>query len=534
MIVRCPECSTGFKLPDDQLSTDGVKLRCSKCEHVFRFRETEDGDTEVFYRDSDHERNESGTSSNDADDEEPRELERSGAPGLRSSGKGSKSASSDYNPFPHANLSNNDEQDEGDEESTDDSASADAGSAGGLDLGADEDDDPFDGAFDEEEDKEGEDILKTRSAPNESAPSGPSGTDKPPQAAQPAAVGASPPPNAGPPPGASGGSKETASNQAPAARESETSDVFAQQDSPYRPEEMVDPSFGSDGPSFDPDQGVVDEQQPSGQAPPPGGGQQPNQPAGAGQTPRTQRRQQAASTPTGAQDFGATAASTSHSAQGAADSGSWAADESPDQPIEPHTVGGSGLQKFANLLLIALIVGIGFFGVVAFLSGGIIDFQRFDHTLQVAFEGAEFEPRSDWVDQGPAVVPAPEDPVRFEGIFATPLKVGEERVILLRGRARNVGEESYESLKVRGILRDSDERVITETTAPLGADLIPSELSETESVDEALAEVPGESTGLGPDDHETFSLIFDEVPEGVFQDLDVTYKVETVDTEPGQ
>ncbi|MFW5966825.1 MAG: zinc-ribbon domain-containing protein [Persicimonas sp.] len=519
MIVRCPECSTGFKLPDDQLSTEGVKLRCSKCKHVFRFRETEDGDTEVFYRDSDRERNESGASSDD-DDEEPRELERSGAPGLRTSKKSSKSASSDYNPFPHANLSDDDESDR----DTDDE------SGGGLDLGDDEDDDPFDGAFDDEEDDEDEDILQPRSAPGQSAPSGPPG-GKPPQAAQPAGVGASAPTNAGPPPGAQTGPKESAADQAPATGGGENSDVFAQQDSPYRPEEMVDPSFGSDGPSFDPDQGVVDEQQPSGQAQSPPGGQRPNQPAGAAQSPRTQRRQQAASESAGAQSFGATTASTTHTAQGAAESSSWTVDEEPEQPIEPHTVGGSGLQKFANLLLITLIVGIGFFGVIAFLSGGFIDFQRFDHMLEVAFDDAEFEPRSDWVDEGPAVVPAPEDPVRFEAIFATPLKVGDDRVILLRGRAKNVGEDSYPSAKVRGILRDSDERVITETTAPLGADLIPSELSETESLDEALDKMPEETSGLEADDYETFSLIFDEVPEGVFQDLDVTYKVETVDAE---
>lgn len=36
MIVKCEQCSTRFKIPDDKVSDKGVKVRCSKCGHTFR------------------------------------------------------------------------------------------------------------------------------------------------------------------------------------------------------------------------------------------------------------------------------------------------------------------------------------------------------------------------------------------------------------------------------------------------------------------------------------------------------------------
>lgn len=35
MIVTCPNCASRFRLPDDKIGPDGVKLRCGKCKHVF-------------------------------------------------------------------------------------------------------------------------------------------------------------------------------------------------------------------------------------------------------------------------------------------------------------------------------------------------------------------------------------------------------------------------------------------------------------------------------------------------------------------
>ncbi|MBE2250350.1 MAG: zinc-ribbon domain-containing protein [Myxococcus sp.] len=36
MIVKCEQCETKFKIPDDKVTDKGVKVRCTKCSHTFR------------------------------------------------------------------------------------------------------------------------------------------------------------------------------------------------------------------------------------------------------------------------------------------------------------------------------------------------------------------------------------------------------------------------------------------------------------------------------------------------------------------
>lgn len=36
MIVKCEQCQTKFKIPDDKVTDKGVKVRCTKCSHTFR------------------------------------------------------------------------------------------------------------------------------------------------------------------------------------------------------------------------------------------------------------------------------------------------------------------------------------------------------------------------------------------------------------------------------------------------------------------------------------------------------------------
>ena len=50
MIIACPTCSTGFNLPEDRITLKGVKLRCSKCGHVFRVRKGTSDEPEIFYK----------------------------------------------------------------------------------------------------------------------------------------------------------------------------------------------------------------------------------------------------------------------------------------------------------------------------------------------------------------------------------------------------------------------------------------------------------------------------------------------------
>src|SRR5690349_1634501 len=43
MIVKCENCQTRFKIPDDKVTEKGVKVRCTKCSHTFRVKRGADG-----------------------------------------------------------------------------------------------------------------------------------------------------------------------------------------------------------------------------------------------------------------------------------------------------------------------------------------------------------------------------------------------------------------------------------------------------------------------------------------------------------
>lgn len=207
-----------------------------------------------------------------------------------------------------------------------------------------------------------------------------------------------------------------------------------------------------------------------------------------------------------------------------------------DDPIEPHTVGGSGLQKAANFTLITLLVGAGFVGLVAGLSGGFIDFKRFPHMLSVAFEGADFEPREAWTKAAaPAPVAAPEEPIRFESVVATPVVIDDSnKVILVRGKVQSVADTTYEGVIVRGMLYDANERPLTQTQAeaPLGARVLPSQVVEQGSTENAKSLLPQSAALLEGQSSEAFSLIITDVPDKYFENPDFGYKVEIADKKP--
>ncbi len=35
MIIDCEQCSTKFKLDDERIPEDGIRVRCSRCQHAF-------------------------------------------------------------------------------------------------------------------------------------------------------------------------------------------------------------------------------------------------------------------------------------------------------------------------------------------------------------------------------------------------------------------------------------------------------------------------------------------------------------------
>lgn len=201
MIIRCPECSTGFQLPDERINADGVKLRCSRCSHVFRVRADDEGDPEIYYQDGDNEEETSKES-------------------------GSSKAS---NPFPNAGLDLKPKK-----------------SSAFGDLSSDDSDSEmsaFESAFDESSEAEAleeEAELKEESEPQSF----------------------SPPPAASSPPAAK--KPEPEIEESPQEEEEEPEALMGSGGHFGDPEDLVDSSFGQDGAHFDPDKGKVDPGKPAG------------------------------------------------------------------------------------------------------------------------------------------------------------------------------------------------------------------------------------------------------------------------------
>jgi len=570
MIVRCPECSTGFNLPDNKVTEKPVKLRCSKCSHVFHFRLGESGEADIFLTDSDREQNletKAAASAEEADAESPEPavpgfteasgvsdaegdddgeaspnktqfgmpaaaLPKPGGSSLASklSQKLSKSASSDYNPFPHANLDlqPNDATSLGIRVAPDTPAEdEDLGWAEEatrvMDVDAEEDD-PFAGAFE----GEGEDAQQEALIPEEDPFAGAFADEAASEADAPAAAEAasedqaedtvldqkiafaSPQASPGPQVQTEPDGAASAAAQAAVLGAEAGASPFHASSQTYRPEDMVDPSFGQGGPTFDPERGIVT--------------------APAAQAPRPAPAPARAPAPAAASTPQAAAPKPAAESKKARPAPAWEPEDF-DEPIAPHTIGGGGPQKAANFVLILLVVMIGFFGVVAALSGGFLDFKRFPHMLEVAFQGAEFTPRAEWKPSvTPQVVAAPENPIRVEGVFAQPVERAKKNtVVLVRGTAKNTTGDNFAKVELRAILYDNQERIIAQTTALLGARVQQSALAEAES---ASALLPTESAQLPGHASQPFSLVFDELAPEVLERADISYRVEVASTTP--
>ncbi|MGM0556812.1 MAG: zinc-ribbon domain-containing protein [Myxococcota bacterium] len=554
MIVRCPECSTGFKLPKDKITSKGVKLRCSKCSHVFRIRSTDEGDTEIFYTDADDGPPKAGAGEDDVSDEAAGSKTQFGMPNVNKDADGadesapaakqdedpvddsagSRSAQPDYNPFPHAGDSIKPKKESSFDSSSaaveQDEAAEDSDDEENLDLFDEDDrqvieDDPFEGAFDD-------------------APVG-GESEKTTQAPGPAASRDSEPDDAGDSDPLEPEAPEEA--EAPKMDEVPTDDDSAfwsqQEETGFgSAEDMVDPAFGEDGAYFDPQQGKVNQPQQDQQARKPA----KNPEAASSQEPKAKAAASGGGTPTSGGGNPAPAEQATPTAAKSASSSNSGQPQSPstgsankktswdvEQPLEPHTVGGSGMQKVANFLLITLIVIGLFFAVLAVMSGGVIDFKRLPHTLEVAFQGKEFEPREAWIPEPPPVRKAPvEDPIRFEGVVGNVIEADDQQMLAVRGRVKNADDTPYEGVRVRAMLQDGNGRVVTEQEAHIGKRLDLEAVMAIESVEELQQLMPAESPDVAPNSSQPFTIVFPAIPERLQKSADLSYKVELAAGDP--
>lgn len=563
MIINCPACKTGFNLPDKHINAKGAKLRCSKCGHVFRVRrKTPDAELGFYYKPEDEAANlESGAlvpeepelaaadvassnrthfgvptskgSEGQAPLEEPMSSRTSlGAPAKDESvdmdaakpvpslssrfGDSSEPASNPLSALPPAS-----------------SAAAEPVGAG-LDLFDDESvlpgvnaPDPFAGAFgDGHDDQIGLDDFNEYSEAVDAADKAPEPEPiltpgSPGMAGFSATTTPAPKPLHEPEPEPSVQPAQNLFGEEPVAEKKEA---------PARPAsdwqqaggvgrsgsnmfgdagDLVDPSFGQDGPSFDPNRGVVNHNAPApapaaapvSAAPQPRQAPAPQQPASAG--PRS-----------------------------AQDSAKWSNNLDKIE-TEPHKIGGGGLQKIANLALIVLIVIVGFFGLLATLNGGMLDFKQFGSMLEVAFSGAEYKPRAEWLPkEAPVPRAVPEAPLRTESVWAQRVQVTRKnKVLVVRGFLRNFDQQEYVDVKLRGIILNDKEKIIGEAETVLGSRLPNAELKKQTSIDDIKELIPETATPLKVAGSEPFAIVFDSIPkaytegETVYFRVDVTNKV---------
>lgn len=206
----------------------------------------------------------------------------------------------------------------------------------------------------------------------------------------------------------------------------------------------------------------------------------------------------------------------------------WGADAEFDR-VEPGQFGASGFQKFANILLVAFIVGNGFLAVVAFQNSWFVDFANFRHMLEVAFQGAEYEPREEWTESDqPVRTVEPKEKVAFENVFAhvASIEDGDQRLLVMKGTATNETDEAIEDVEVRGLVYNREGKLVDEAQAPLGGDIPLPQIESLGSPDESGDLQPRQPASLDPDQEKPFTVVFSGVPKVVGEGKMVKYKVE--------
>jgi predicted Zn finger-like uncharacterized protein len=273
--------------------------------------------------------------------------------------------------------------------------------------------------------------------------------------------------------------------------------------------DMVDPSFGKDGPAFDPMRGVVE---PSGapvQAPRPAPRQPaPPQLASAGQAAQHAAPRVAAAAP-------ALAAPA------------------------PHQIGGSGPQKVANIALIVLAVLFLFFSLIAVRNDMLLDFKQFGNMLGVAFGGDAYTPRPEWLGEeaappaadgkpGPATKPkVVKEPLEVRGVWASVAPwTRKKEALVVRGSVQNHDMQDYVDVRVRVLVVDEQDRAIAEAEGPIGAWITDAQIKALGPAKQPKTLMPESPTRLTTSGSQPFTIIFDEVPKQVEEGAQVGYRVE--------
>ena len=460
MIIRCPECSTGFNLPDDRVTPEGTKLKCSRCAHVFRVREQEGGEgTEIFYKDGDN-----GKTKPSADD--------GGSPfGGGSSGS----------PFAGLGPSKS-------------SAFSDV----------------------EKEEPQGLAVPTSEAESMEEVKEDPQTKET-----QPVETMADP-----------GSEPETAPADGPLMG---SGSHFGD------PEEHVDPSFGTEGPVFDPDAGKVEatSSQPSAPEDDETASAAAALPGQQGGSPAPKPGATAAGPPTGAKRTGPPPTGGEGSGPPTGPPTSISASDGDedwdDADLDAHRIGGGPGQKIVNFVFLLLLVGVGFLGTVAYLNDGFLDFYAFDEMIEVAFAEGEYEPRAEWRDDGPTVqIVESADPIAVESVHGELVDLGDESVFVVQGVARNQEEIRVLDIDLRATMATLEGRSLREVRRPLSPAVEIGSIRSASSAQEAGALLDQGGVTLEAGEMTTFTVIVDDLPQRVIDGEGYTFRVEVADLDESQ
>lgn len=502
MVIECPKCSTTFQLPVERMSAKGSKVRCSKCSHTFRVRLTGDGEAEVFYKNegvadpptqdlSDLFEESVADSLDDVfpgvkgkpmPAEEDGFDPRSTMIGLPVSERKSKSAAPDYNPFPFASAMT---PPPALEEPSIDLFDGEDPSVVSV---AEEDPDPFAGAFQQASSIDDESAIP-KQLPSRAHHGTPMGGPVAPLPKPKFDIESAPVPKAAP------RMATLPEVPEPAEQHVDPNAMFGSA------EDLVDPNFGHDSPSFDPNSGRVVAPPAAAQAPPQAVAPQRVAPAAA---PNRPQDLQSSGPPKKAAVV-------------------------DDLDFEPHRVGGGGFQKFSNFLFILLIAVACVLGFVAFKSGGVLDFARIDHMLEVGFQGKTFEARPEWIPE-PVAPPVPEVPaIEVQDVFARLVPIGRrDQILVVSGVAFNSSDSEVSEAKIRVMITDETQKVLRESTVSAGRQIPFADISGAKSIEDLRGLSPDSAKAVSSNGIQPVQSIIFDVPQTVLDGGAFGVKVEVV------
>ncbi len=556
MLVRCPKCETGFRLPANRIPAKGAKLRCSACTHAFRVRMSPAGDLEVFDPNEANDRTQLGAPAessayDDADDE-------AGASTQFGPPARSKSAAADYNPFPLAGRKSEQEA-----EAAGNTTQA-LGSAPSEAFEVPDDFDDFDDFDDEEEisleladddielvgeDREVEDAKTQLGAaalaldlfdgePMQAAdasedlssdfdPFGDAFSDPISSADMGLLMPSTP-------------SSDDLDVEIPSSATGSHAGLDTTPSSPMSDEaffsggyesefgsasELVDPNFGSDVAQFDPDQGVVRtpakqaSKRPSSSVS--GSHRQPSAPElglDVVDTPKPQPAARIETPRNGASRSVEPVRAPSGRIQAR-------------RPVAAPSGEVSPIRRAFDVVFIGLVVLVAGLGFTAARAGSFLDFARFDHTLEVAYSGVDFEPRPEWVRtiEVEPPTPPPEEPLRLENVRAWEVDLGDETAVVVSGKIRNYSNKSFRNIELHAELVDGEGKAVQAKDARAGGKIDRSKARSTKSHDALQKLVTGKVADVGKEGTIHFTIVFDPLADKALDGLD--YRVAISDSE---